>query len=150
MSKKKVNVQRIPGDTIAERKREARKFLDAAQVPYDRIQIKQIHGVLWIRWLAPFPEQFLERLEGLAKHGRVCFVPDPSIGEVGAVEFTFEREPELLFYHETIEAPVIVRSMEHLPQLLHDFQVLSEKMQQEREHASLPEAEPEQKELWED
>lgn len=142
----------LPGETIQERKRSVQRLLRDLGYAIDLKLIRQEDGELRIRWEPPFSQDLLKKMERFARHGTVYFIPKNTKPELEAIDLVFEREPGLLFYRSaTMQAAVIVGSIERLPHLCAQY---VEKLKQveearaERRARREQNPEPEQQELW--
>ncbi len=145
---KKTPIYPIPGDTVSQRKHAAQLLLKRLGYVIDLQRITQTQGVLSIRWMPPFTDQLLKYMETFARYGAVFFGPDPSEAKLAYIDLVFEREPGLFMDDLIIRSPVILESLDRLPDLLSRYVQSMQAYEQRKAHLPEPEAEAEQRSLW--
>ncbi len=136
---KKIPIYPIPGDTVNERKRAVQQLLGRLGYVIDRKRIIQTNGVISIRWEPPFTDQLLKQMETFARYGAVFFCPDPSEAKLAYIDLVFEREPGLFMDDLIIRSPVILESLDRLPDLLSRYVQTMQELERRRERVPEPE-----------
>ncbi len=150
MSKKakKIPIYPLAGDTVSQRKRTVQQLLKSLGYVIDLRQITQTAGVLSIRWEPPFTDHLMKHMETFASYGAVFFGPDSQEAKLVYIDLVFEREPGLFMDDLMMRSPVIVESLDRLPDLLSRAVQWMQEGERAREQVPEGELDPEQQPLW--
>jgi hypothetical protein len=145
---KKHTTYPIEGEPVTERKRAVQRLLKRLGCEVSLQQITQTRGVLSIRWEPPITDQFLHQMETFARYGAVYFGPHPAEAKLAYIDLVFEREPGLFMDDLILRIPVILESLDRLPDLLARYVQSMQAYERREAHLPEPEVQPEQQSLW--